>query len=204
MSNTTSSGQSWDERYSEEGFAFGIEPNDFLREVAKDLLIGDTLVLGDGEGRNGVFLASLSHRVDTVDLSLVGVKKSKQLALQNRVMLNAQVGDLATFDLGVARWDCIVSIFCHLPRALRFDVHSRVKTALRPGGSFVFEAYSKANIGRGVGGPQKEELVVELCELEDQFAGYKLMVSRSIERLVVEGKYHNGMSSTTQFVAMKP
>lgn len=204
MSGTTSSGQTWEERYSEKEFAFGTEPNDFLVEVASKITNGDTLVLGDGEGRNGVYLASLGHRVVTVDLSPAGVKKSQQLAIERDVEIDAQVGDLKYFDLGIAKWDCIVSIFCHLPFALRTDVHQRVKTALRPGGQFVLEAYNKANIGRGVGGPQITELTVELSELEEQFAGYQFSVNRTIERNIVEGKYHNGMSSTTQFVAVKP
>ena len=94
--------------------------------------------------------------------------------------------------------------FCHLPFVLRADVHERVKTALRPGGEFVLEAYNKANIGRGVGGPQSTELTLELSELESQFAGFKFSINRTIERNIVEGKYHNGMSSTTQLVAIKP
>lgn len=204
MSGTTSSGQTWEERYSEKEFAFGTEPNDFLVEVASKITNGDTLVLGDGEGRNGVYLASLGHRVVTVDLSPAGVKKSQQLAIERDVEIDAQVGDLKYFDLGIAKWDCIVSIFCHLPFALRTDLHQRVKTALRPGGQFVLEAYNKANIGRGVGGPQITELTLELSELEEQFAGYQFSVNRTIERNIVEGKYHNGMSSTTQFVAVKP
>ena len=204
MSHTTSSGQSWEERYSEKEFVFGTEPNDFLVEVADKITKGDTLVLADGEGRNGVYLATLGHRVVTVDLSPTGVKKSQQLAAERHVEIDAQVGDLEFFDFGIAKWDCIVSIFCHLPFVLRTDVHQRVKTALRPGGQFVLEAYNKANIGRGVGGPQSTELTLELSELEEQFAGYKFLINQTIERNIVEGKYHNGISSTTQFVAVKP
>ena len=204
MSHTTSSGQSWEERYSEKEFAFGTEPNDFLVEVANKITKGDTLVLADGEGRNGVFLASLGHRVVTVDLSPTGVKKSQQLAAERHVEIDAQVGDLAFFDFGIAKWDCIVSIFCHLPFVLRADVHERTKNALRLGGVFVLEAYNKANISRGVGGPQSTELTLELSELESQFAGFKFSINRTIERNIVEGKYHNGMSSTTQLVAIKP
>ena len=204
MSHTTSSGQSWEERYSEKEFAFGTEPNDFLVEVANKITKGDTLVLADGEGRNGVYLASLGHRVVTVDLSPTGVKKSQQLAAERHVEIDAQVGDLEFFDFGIAKWDCIVSIFCHLPFVLRADVHERTKNALRLGGVFVLEAYNKANIGRGVGGPQSTELTLELSELESQFAGFKFSINRTIERNIVEGKYHNGMSSTTQLVAIKP
>jgi SAM-dependent methyltransferase len=206
MSNTTSSGQSWDERYSEDGFAFGTEPNDFLRDVVEQLPRGRTLCLGDGEGRNGVFLAQHGHDVTTVDLSPVGVLKARRLAAQRGVALDARVADLAQFDLGDAAWDSIVSIFCHLPAPLRHAVHSAVPRALRPGGCFVFEAYRKTNIGRGVGGPQSAEMTVELENLLDDIGGdgqVQIVIGREVERNIVEGKHHDGMSATTQLLARR-
>lgn len=204
MASSTSNGQSWDDRYAEEGFAFGDQPNDFLVESATALNVGTSLVLGDGDGRNGVWLAQQGHQVTSIDLSPVGVAKAKKLAEQRGTEIDARVGDLETFDMGDAQWDSIVSIFCHLPSALRHIVHANVKRALKPGGVFVLEAYTKANIGRGVGGPQNDDLTVELAELEADFAGWNLVTHRTVERNIVEGKYHNGLSSTVQFLARKP
>lgn len=204
MSHTTSSGQTWDERYSEEGFAFGDQPNDFLVEVEPTMVRGDTLMLGDGDGRNGVWVAQQGHRVVSVDLSSVGVLKAKELAAQRGTTIDARVGDLETFDMGRDAWDNIVSIFCHVPTAIRRRVHENVKAALRPGGRFVVESYNAANIGRGVGGPQSPDLTVELEELEADFAGWKLEIHRAIDRNIIEGKYHDGQSSTVQLVAVKP
>lgn len=46
----------WDKRYSEEGFAYGVEPNDFLKanysQIPKG---GKVLCLAEGEGINAVF-----------------------------------------------------------------------------------------------------------------------------------------------------
>ena len=204
MSHTTSSGQTWDERYSEEGFAFGEQPNDFLVEVETTLTKGDTLMLGDGDGRNGVWMAQQGHDVVSVDLSTVGVEKSKKLAVQRGTTIDARVGDLETFDMGSVQWDNVVSIFCHVPSVIRRRVHANIKMALRPGGRFVLESYNAANIGRGVGGPQSADLTVELEELETDFSGWNLEVHRAIDRNIIEGKYHSGHSSTVQFVAVKP
>ncbi len=49
----------WDKRYAGETYAYGTQPNDFLRDNAQSLPVGDTLCLGEGEGRNAVFLAGL-------------------------------------------------------------------------------------------------------------------------------------------------
>ena len=206
MSRTTSSGQSWDERYAEDGFAFGTEPNDFLREIADQLPVGRTLCLGDGEGRNGVFLAQLGHDVVTIDLSPVGVVKARRMAAERQVNIDAQVADLETYDLGVDKWDSIVSVFCHLPPTLRHKVHTAVPAALRHDGCFVLEAYRAANIGRGVGGPQNSEMTVELEDILHDLGDanrLSLVIGREVEREIFEGKYHKGKSATTQVLARK-
>ncbi len=204
MTDMSSPGEFWDQRYGADEYAFGTEVNDFLRDVSGDLTIGDTLVLGDGEGRNGVFLAQLGHRVTTIDLSPVGVDKARRLAAERGVNIDARVADLATYDMGDEAVDSIVSIFCHVPSAVRIEEHDNVRRALRPGGRFVVESYDAANIGRGVGGPQDSDLTVELSELEAAFAGWQLDVHRSLERPIQEGPLHDGVSSVVQFVALKP
>jgi hypothetical protein len=70
----------------------------------------------------------------------------------------------------------------------------------------VLEAYRAANIGRGVGGPQNPEMTVELEDILSDIGssnGMTIEVGREIERDIVEGKYHNGMSATTQVLARK-
>lgn len=200
----TSGSQFWDERYGVEGYAFGDQPNDFLVDVEPTLTKGDTLMLGDGEGRNGVWMAQQGHRIASIDLSAVGVEKALELARLRGVSIDARVGDLDLFDMGNDKWDNIVSIFCHEPSELRHRVHANVKTALRPGGRFVLESYNAANIGRGVGGPQSDDITVELGELESDFEGWTWEIHREVDRSIVEGKFHSGDSSTVQFVAVKP
>jgi SAM-dependent methyltransferase len=203
---STSSGQSWDERYAEDGFAFGTEPNDFLREVADQLPVGRTLCIGDGEGRNGVFLAELGHTVTTIDLSPVGVLKARRLAAEHGITIDAHVADLEQYDIGSGKWDCIVSIFCHLPSDLRHRVHRAIPDALASAGCLVFEAYRKANIGRGVGGPQNADMTVELEELLEDIGlehRVEILIGREVEREIIEGKYHNGLSATTQLLARR-
>src|SRR4051812_10772257 len=110
----------WDERYSDTDFVYGTEPNDFLAANAEKYFAAgaEVLSLGEGEGRNAVFLARRGVRVTGVDGSAVGLAKAQKLAAQQGVTIETLVADLADFDLGVERWDGILSIWCHTPRPL--------------------------------------------------------------------------------------
>ncbi len=89
----------WDERYRGEGFSFGTEPNAFLVSQAHRLKPGlRALVPGDGEGRNGVWLARQGLVVDTVDVSPIGVAKAQAFAKSRGVAINAEIGDLLDWD----------------------------------------------------------------------------------------------------------
>lgn len=89
----------WNKRYSGESYAYGTEPNDFLREQADHLPAGDTLCRGEGEGRNAVFLAGLGHNVTALDASAAGLAKARKLAAQCGVKIEALHADLAGFEL---------------------------------------------------------------------------------------------------------
>ena len=194
----------WDKRYGAADFFYGTEPNDFLRAEAARLPRGDVLCLGDGEGRNGVWLAEQGHTVTSIDLSAVGLAKAAALAETRGVRLTTVQADLATFDLGRDRWHGVVSVFCHLPSALRRDVYARVVRALRPGGVVLLESYTPAQLGRGTGGPPDVDMLVDLVSLRTDFAELEMLHAVERERDVREGKGHRGPSSVVQLIGRKP
>lgn len=193
----------WDERYGAGEYVYGQEPNDFLVSVAGRIPRGKVLSLADGQGRNGVYLAGLGHQVTGVDSSAIGLEMARQLALERGVRIETIVADLADFDLGRECWDGIVSIFCHLPPPVRKDLLRRVVAALRPGGVFIMEAYSPAQLNFGTGGPSSVELLVPLSELKNELAGLRLDHAVEVERTVIEGKLHSGRAAVVQIVATK-
>lgn len=194
----------WDERYAEEGFAYGAEPNEFLVEVADRIPAGPVLCLAEGEGRNAVFLAARGHAVLAVDRSAVGLAKARGLAAQRAVTVETRVADLATFELEVGRYAGIVSIWAHVPPDVRRVVHQRCVAALAPGGVMILEAYTPAQVGQGTGGPPDPALCMSANDLREELAGldFEILVER--ERRVSEGKYHQGGSAVVQMVARKP
>jgi SAM-dependent methyltransferase len=139
----------WDQRYSSDTYVYGTEPNGFLVTAAARLPPGKVLCLGEGEGRNAVWLAAQGHEVTAVDASGVGLRKAQRLAAERGVTIATVHADLAAFDIEPGTWDGIVSIFCHLPPALRADVHRRCVAGLRPGGVLLLEAYTPRQLGMG-------------------------------------------------------
>ena len=75
----------WDERYSADEYAYGKEPNDFLRQHARLIPAGKVLCLADGEGRNSVYLAQQGYQVVAIDSSSTGLKKAHKLAAERNV-----------------------------------------------------------------------------------------------------------------------
>ena len=194
----------WDERYSEAGFAYGTEPNAFLVSVNEQIPRGDVLCLCEGEGRNAVYLAKQGCQVTAVDASSVGMNKAQQLAIQQGVKIQTIVSDLEHFVIEENRWDAIVSIFCHVPAALRAKVHQQCVAGLKPGGVLVLEAYTPKQLEYKTGGPAHEEMTMNLTALHEELKGLHFSHAFEIDRDVIEGKYHTGKGAVVQIVAHKP
>src|SRR5674476_1164418 len=84
----------WDSRFSEPGYAYGEQPNDFLLASCQHMATGDVLSLCEGEGRNAVYLTRLGVRVTAVDFSEVGVARAVTVASWDDVTFTTIVADL--------------------------------------------------------------------------------------------------------------
>ena len=70
----------WDQRYSEPGFAYGLDPNAFFVEVLDSLTPGRLLLPGEGEGRNAIYAAGNGWKVSAYDQSIVARDKALEWA----------------------------------------------------------------------------------------------------------------------------
>lgn len=194
----------WDQRYAEPDLTYGSEPNDFLREMAPRIPPGPVLGLGEGQGRNAVHLATLGHPVTAVDQSTVGLARAQALATSRGVALTTVAADLADFDFGPVPWSGIISIFCHLPSALRRRLYPRCAEALAPGGVLILEAYTPRQLDYGTGGPKEPDLLGTLAETVELLPGLDLEIHQELVREIHEGAYHHGLGAVLQVVARKP
>jgi SAM-dependent methyltransferase len=194
---------SWDERFGADVYFYGKEPNAFVAEVAGKIPAGPVLCLAEGEGRNAVFLAQRGHAVTAVDQAATGMAKAERLAAERGVALTTVVADLSAYVITPRAWAGIVVTFGHFPPALRRAVHAQVVAGLRPGGVFVLEAYTPAQLANSTGGPKDVALLMTLAALREELAGLEFLHARECEREVIEGQGHTGQAAVVQIVARK-
>ena len=106
-----------------------------------------------------------------VDQSEVGLAKAQRLAKARGVKIETLVTDLVHYTIVAGAWAGIVATFAHLPPALRQRVHGGVVAGLQPGGVYILEAYTPAQLAFGTGGPKSPELLMTLAGLRDELSG---------------------------------
>lgn len=194
----------WNTRYKDAEFAYGTEPNDFLKlkiQVFKPN--SKILCLAEGEGRNAVFLAEHNHDVTAVDYSEEGLNKLKLLAKQRNLDIETICIDLNHYKIEENKWDAIICIFGHFPEPLRQTVFKQVYKGLNIGGVFLMEAYHKDQLNYKTGGPQVSELLYCAEELQLDFSEFETISIETSIKEIEEGKYHKGTSAVIQVLARK-
>jgi SAM-dependent methyltransferase len=103
----------WEERYMDNEFVYGKEPNLFFAAWLQKFEYGSILMPADGEGRNGVFAAQLGWEVTSFDLSEEGKSKALKLAKENNVSIDYSVGNLEQLHFESALFDAIGLVYAH-------------------------------------------------------------------------------------------
>jgi SAM-dependent methyltransferase len=199
----------WNQRYAEEGFAYGNHPNVFLaEELPKIKATGKALFAAEGEGRNAVFASKLGWDVTAFDLSESGKTKALLLAEQHDTSLAYFVDDLQNLDFQNDSFDLLVLIYAHFPADLKSEFHKKLARSVKPGGHIIFEAFSKnhlkySSLNPKAGGPKDIDMLFSTVEIQTDFSDFKplLLQEKILNR--AEGKYHIGESAVIQFVGKK-
>ncbi|EKO32258.1 class I SAM-dependent methyltransferase [Leptospira santarosai] len=198
----------WNERYSKPEFAFGEQPNDYLKEQLEKLNPGSILFPAEGEGRNAVFAAKLGWAASAFDISVEGKKKALRLAEINKVTIDYQVGELHSLNYKENQFDAIALIYAHFPADIKSFYHKTLDKFLRRNGIVLFEAFGKKHIDyvlkdERIGGPRDIASLFSMDELKEDFANYEIIELAEKEIELSEGLYHNGKGSVIRFVGRK-
>jgi SAM-dependent methyltransferase len=193
----------WNQKFSAEHFYYGEEPNKFIKSESYRIHPkSKILCLAEGEGRNGVFLATQGHSVVCVDLSDVGLQKAQSLANQNSVEIKTVHSDIFHFDS--EEWfDAAICTFLHLDYGSLRLFCEKLHRLLGENGLFIGQFFTKDQLGKSSGGPQNIDLLYDPNVLEKafKFAGFEVLKISSKDEELNEGEGHSGIASLVSIVA---
>lgn len=195
----------WNQRYNQPEYAYGEDPNSFLKEALSKLTPGKILFVAEGEGRNAVFAAKLGWKVFAFDISEAGRQKAIQLAHKNKVSIAYEVGDALSFEWPEQHFDVVALIYSHLPAEKRKQLHFSIPPMLKKNGLVILEGFSLNNLAYSaenpnIGGPKDPHLLFTLQLIESEFEG--LEIQQLEEKLIAlsEGKYHRGNACVIRYI----
>lgn len=135
-------------------------------------------------------------------MSSKGKEKALRLANEYEVTINYEVSSVLEFQSDV-KFDVIGLCYAHFPASIRAQAHQHLLQFLKPGGTVIFEAFAKAQLGNNSGGPKNEAMLFSLQEIKEEFPemDFKLLEEKTIE--LAEGNHHKGTAAVIQFLAHK-
>jgi 2-polyprenyl-3-methyl-5-hydroxy-6-metoxy-1,4-benzoquinol methylase len=178
----------WDERFKEKEFAFGKEPNPFLKKHILLFPKGKALDLAAGEGRNAVFLAQQGFDVDAVDISKKGLMKARNLATEMGVKINTLIADLDTYKIEKEKYDLIANLYF-----LKRSLIPKIKRGIKKGGRIIFETYILEHRSISTEGPKDRKYYLKPNELLRLFKDFQILFYR--EGIFKEGGRRKAVAS---------
>ncbi|MBN1301635.1 MAG: class I SAM-dependent methyltransferase [Melioribacteraceae bacterium] len=193
----------WDERFANKEYMYGKDPNKFFKQEIDKLTPGKALFIGEGEGRNAVYAATLGWQVDAVDWSENARKKAISLAIDKNTTINYYLSAFNDLTIREDYYDLIVFIFIHEEPDLREKLHSLALKGLKKGGVIILEAYEKEQLKFKSGGPKNPEMLYSLEDIYNDFN--ELSISHFSKEIISqqEGFIHNGNAAVIQYVGTK-
>lgn len=198
----------WDQRYSQKEYAYGETPNEFFRNQLSALTPGKILMPADGEGRNGVFAATLGWEVEAFDISTEGKRKAELLAAKHKVNIHYIIGACGQLTFPENSFDAIALIYMHLPPAFMAECHRQLVEYLKPGGVIIFEGYSKKHIeyqhaNPTAGGPRDIDMLFDIAQIQGEFPSISFTSLSEEEIDLQEGQFHEGKAMVIRFTGKK-
>lgn len=197
----------WDKRYGESPERlFGDEPSQYLRQVMarSDVSPASALMLGDGDGRNGTWLASRGVGVTAVDISAVATEQALAHDRAVGVEVTRIVADLADWSAPAeTAFDAVFMLYLQCESRVRMSALAQGAARLAPGGLFVAEGFSRAGATADGLGPKDPDHLYDLAALSDALAGFRRLEAFDGVVWLDEGARHQGTARVVRLLARK-
>ncbi|WP_010529532.1 class I SAM-dependent methyltransferase [Lentibacillus jeotgali] len=194
----------WDNSFSDEDYVYGERENVFIHDMSG--IIPEHSKVGcfaEGEGRNAVYLAKLGHDVTSYDQSTIGLEKTKTLAGQNNVNVEAVEIDLTNEKVKTDQFDAAIMVFGHVPKQDQPFLMENMMDSVKSGGYVMFEVYSDDQLNYRTGGPPALDMLYNPADILGWIKNYKCIHFYYGEANRMEGKRHIGQGHVIQAVIKK-
>lgn len=197
----------WDKKYAAGGERlFGDAPNEYVRAVLarSDFDARSALCLGDGDGRNGGWLALQGLAVTAVDISGVATEQALEHDRTLGVTTERIVADLADWRPEAGRsWDAVFMLYLQCEAPVRHRAAVAANAALAAGGWFVAEGFTQP-VGEEPGlGPKEPELLYDLDALVGALPGFRLIEAFRGTTWMDQGLRHRGTAHVVRLLARR-
>lgn len=193
----------WNKKFSRDGYLYGTKPNQFIKNSYGNFKKSQkVLCLGEGEGRNAIFLAKIGYDVEAIDASDIGLNKLYEQSVLENVEVKTTCMDINMWQ-PEKKYGAILFTFMHLEIEELKNLLKKIESALKDKGFFVCEVFAKSQIEKNSGGPKDLEL---LYSVEDFSNNLKNLKIHKLEEVVVEldeGKGHQGEACVIRLIAQK-
>lgn len=196
----------WDKRYATSEYIFGREPSRFLVEREHYFKPGQVaLMIADGEGRNGVYLARLGLRVHAVDSSSAALRKARKLAEEAGVQPVFELADVTNWEWYQDAYDHVIGVMIQFAEpSVRAQLLSDMKSAVKPGGYLMLHGYRPEQVELGTGGPPDPEFMYTEELLRDAFSDFEIVELISEDRVDLDDSGAERLSALISLVAQRP
>lgn len=192
----------WNEKFSRDGYLYGIKPNSFIASKIKSFPRGArVLCLGEGEGRNAIFLAKRGFEVTAIDASDIGLSKLHFRAIEENVKVETICADLNEWEVK-EKYDVIVASYLHMYKDEREELFEKIEESLKTDGLFVGEFFSTKQLNYNSGGPKDLDLLYTVEDFKKSFA-LNASEIKEVVTILDEGKGHQGEACVIRVIVEK-
>jgi len=193
----------WNKKFLRDGYLYGKKPNAFIESYVPSFKEeSKTLCLGEGEGRNAIFLAKKGFEVTAIDTSDIGLKKLEDYAQNEGVFVETKCMDLNEWEASI-KYDNIVASYLHMYKDERKTLFNKIDLSLKTNGLFVGEFFSVNQLNYNSGGPKDTDLLYTVDDFLNEFPNCTKHEVEEIETELDEGKGHQGKACVIRVVLQK-
>lgn len=193
----------WNEKYQNSDHLYSSEPNVFLSKSVSNFHIGKALVPGDGDGRNGLWLARKGYSVDAFDFSEVAVRKANANAEKQSLKYRSEVLAAENFQSAQGAYDLVAIVFLHLPKDVMKTLLKKCAESLKSDGVLLIQVFSQDQLSFNSGGPKDLTLLYKPDDFRWLEGTFRSLSIEQVDCDLSEGPLHTGKASVVNVIATK-